>query len=132
MEETQISVVNPVFESVCSIVPKDRKEAAKLFNAVNNPEHRIGDFINKKIAIKDILIEPVEMLDEKTGEMKLQPRVVVIDKDGKAYQAVSIGIYNAVMNLGKCYGAPSWEDPIVCTVKQIPTKNGSMLTLVTE
>ena len=73
----------------CSIQGGDRKTKAMVYNAANNPEYRVGDFINKVINVKDVLVEMIIMENEDTGEPQEVPRVVLIDDEGKAYQAVS-------------------------------------------
>lgn len=112
----------------CSIKAGDRKTKAKLYNASNNPSHKIGDYINKKIKIKDVLVEVIEITDEETGDVETAPRVVLIDEKGEAYQAVSAGIFTAVKKAIQIFGEPTWEEPLEVTIKQIPVKNGSMLT----
>lgn len=127
--ETTAIVSTSMIPSLCSIEAKDRKSAAKVYKALNNPDHRVGDFINKEINIQDVLIEPIEVTNDETGEMNLAPRVVLIDDMGKAYQAVSQGIANSVLLMKKIFGDPTWDEPIPATVRQVSTKRGSMLTL---
>lgn len=113
----------------CSVQGGDRKAKAAIYNAANNPDHKVGDFINKVIMVKDVLVEQIELADEQTGELEVCPRVVLIDDKGKAYQAVSVGIFNAVKTAIQVFGAPTWDEPLPMLVKQVPVKNGSMLTL---
>lgn len=112
----------------CSIQGGDRKTLAKIYNAMNNPSHKVSDYINKTIMVKDVFVELIEMSNEETGEFENVPRVVLIDETGEAYQAVSTGIFNAVKNAIQVFGAPTWDDPLPCEVKQVQVKNGSMLT----
>ena len=115
----------PVGSMVCSIKPDGNREtAAKIYAAMNNPEHRLADFINKKISVTDYLIEVAE-----TGEISIVPRVVLIAEDGKSYQATSYGIANSVRNLVQAVGNAPWQPALQLEVKQRPTKRGSMLTL---
>lgn len=113
----------------CSVQGGDRAAKAKVYNAMNNPDHKVADFINKTIKVKDVLVEMIELPNEETGVIEPAPRVVLIDDKGDAYQAVSQGIYNAIKNAIQIFGAPTWDDPLICTVKQVAVKNGSMLTL---
>lgn len=114
----------------CSIkADGDREKAKKVYNALNNPDFRVADYINQTIAIKDVLVEMRDIVNEELGTVERVPRVVLIDDDGKAYQAVSVGMLNAVQNLITCFGNPTWDEPIEAIVKQVPTKRGSMLTL---
>lgn len=112
----------------CSVKGGDRATKAKVYNAMNNPEHKVGDMINKVINVKDVLVEIIELENEETGEVEEAPRVVLIDDKGEAYQAVSQGIFNAVKNAIQVFGAPSWDEPLPCLIKQVGVKNGSMLT----
>lgn len=118
-----------VGKTVCSITPTgNRKEDARIFSALNNPEYRIANFINKKIAVTDVLVEIRELLNEESGEIETAPRVVLIDEDGKAYQAVSKGIFNAVQNAYRVFGAAPWEPALEIEIKQVAVGKGSMLT----
>lgn len=135
MAENEIMVVDIRNElsseaksTYCSIQGGDRKTLAKIYNAMNNPSHKVSDYINKTIMVKDVFVELIELVDEKTGVVENVQRVVLIDEQGEAYQAVSSGIFNAVKNAIQVFGAPSWDDPLPCTVKQVQVKNGTMLT----
>lgn len=135
MENTQLATIDVANDlsaqstsAYCSIKGGDRKTKAKLYNASNNPDHKVGDFINKTIKVKDVLVEVIELANEETGELEAAPRVVLIDDKGKAYQAVSAGIYNAVRKAINIFGEPTWEEPLEVIIKQVSVKNGSMLT----
>ena len=112
----------------CSVSGGDRKSKALVYNAANNPEHKVGDYINKTINVKDVLVEEIELFNEETGEVECAPRVVLIDADGKAYQAVSVGMFKAIKIAIQVFGAPTWDEPLPMLIKQIAVKNGSMLT----
>lgn len=115
--------------SFCSIKPTgNRKEDAQIFAALNNPEFRLANFINKRLKIVNILVEIREILNDESGEIETAPRVVLIGEDGKAYQAVSKGIFNAVKNAYTVFGNAPWEPALEIEVKQIPVGKGSMLT----
>lgn len=115
---------------VCSIKadPTDRQASAKIYNAMNNPTHRVNDYINKEIDVTDFLIEMTDILNDETGEVSTVPRVVLIDADGESYQSVSIGMANVVRNLVNVCGMAPWNPPVTIRIKQQPTKRGSMLT----
>lgn len=113
----------------CSMQPSDRKGKALLFKAMNNPDKRIGDCINMNIKIKDIYCEVVRCISQETGEVDEVPRVVLIDDKGVSYQSVSKGIFGAVSKLIQIFGAPTWEDPLEVTIKQVTRGANKMLTL---
>lgn len=88
--------------------------AAKLatLSAVSDSEP-IQDNLNKTIHVANIVIQKVDMLDEESGELKAQPRVILIDKDGKAYHGISTPLYRDVKNWLSMLGMPSgWPAPL--------------------
>lgn len=116
----------------CSVVAATPEEKAKLFNAMNNPEKRIGDCINMTINAKDLYVEVVNCTNEKTGEVTACPRIVIIDDKGVGYQAVSVGIFSALKKVIQVFGAPTWESPVKLKVQQITKGSRKMLTLNVE
>lgn len=112
----------------CSIQGGTIEAKKAVFNASNNPDHKVGDYINKVIVVKDVLAELIEVKNEETGEMEVTPRVVLIDVDGKSYQAVSKGIFNALKKAIAIFGSPTWEDGLPILVKQVSVGKGTMLT----
>lgn len=113
-----------------SLQPTTQKEAVDLYNAINNPTARIADMINMEIEIEHILIETVELANERTGEVEEVPRTVFIEPSGKSYVAVSYGIFNSTKRIVKMFGEPqTWEKPLKVMVKQIKKGENSILTL---
>ena len=110
-------------QAVCSIDAVDPETKAIVFNAANNPDHKVKDFVNKTIKVKDVYAEIIEIASEETGEITKVPRIVLIDAD------VSVGMYSAIRKLVAIYGAPTWEPPLTVTVKQKSVGKGSMYTL---
>ena len=114
---------------ICSIeASDDRAQQARIFNAMNDPDCRVADFINKTIEVQDVLIEIRELLNEESGEIVRVPRVVLISPDGTSYQATSQGIFTSVKNAFHAFGAAPWKPALKFEIKQKPVKNGSMLT----
>lgn len=113
----------------CSVQGGDRKTKALVYNASNNPEHKVADYINKTINVKDVLVELIQVENEETGELEEAPRVVLIDDKGEAYQAVSAGMFSAVKKAIQIFGQPTWDEPLPMLIKQVSVKRGSMLTV---
>ena len=113
----------------CSMKAETPEEKMKLFNAMNNPEKRLGDCINKTINAKDLYVEVVNCTNEETGEVTACPRIVIIDDKGVGYQCVSIGIYSAIKKVIQIFGAPTWETPVKLEVMQVTKGARKMLTL---
>lgn len=108
------------------------QEKAALFNAISNPAHKLGDVINKVIFVKDVYCEVIDMqksdrdgnlLFDENGEpvMDKVPRIVLIDREGDTYQAVSMSVMNNITRLFKMFGAPTWEPALPIEVQQRST-----------
>lgn len=110
----------------CSIKSEgDMKSKAAIFNAINSPEEKIAEHINKPIMLKDIVAHPIRLVDEKTGEVLDAMRMVLVDENGVGYEAVSSGIVNAVSRILQIFGQPeTWDGPIKIIPIQKKTRNG--------
>lgn len=113
----------------CSMVPKNEDEEIVLFNAMNNPEKRIGDCINMTINVKHVFCEVVTCVNRETGETNMCPRIVLIDTDGVGYQAVSLGVFSALKKIFAIKGSPTtWKKPVKLQVVQITKGDRKLLT----
>lgn len=112
-----------VTSTFCSVKAETPEEKRALFNAMNNPEFRVEQFINQTIYVKDVFAELVDIMDKNTGEFIQAARIVLIDDEGTGYACVSKGIFHALKKLFKLYGAPTWNEPIGITIKQIRKSN---------
>lgn len=82
----------------------------------------IADNLNKKIMVVNIVIQQVDMLDEKTGEVKAQPRVILIDDKGTAFHGISGPLFRDVKNWFGVLGMPAtWPAPLPVKI----TRQGS-------
>ena len=116
----------------CTMTAVDKKAKATLFNATGNPD-KITSMIGKTIDLLHFYVEIIQVVSEQTGELCNVPRVVLIDKSGKGYQAVSIGMYNAIKRIVSMYGLPeTWDEPLSVEVQQIETKNGRTFNLIVK
>lgn len=97
----------------------------KLYNAINSPEKKIDECINMTIVVKDVIAHPVEILDEKTGELLSLVRTILIDDKGVCYEAVSVGVKNSLQWIFAICGQPTtWKEPIKVKPVQRKTRNG--------
>ena len=115
--------------SYSSLVANTPEEKAALFNLMNNPEKRLSECINMTIEAKDVIIETVECINEKTGEVTKVPRTIIVDKNGVGYQCASFGVFNALKKIFAVFGAPTWETPLPLVVMQITSKEHKIMTL---
>lgn len=114
--------------SFCSLSAETPEEKAKLFRVMNNPEKRLADCINMTIYVKDLFCEVVKCKNQETGETITCPRIVVVDKDGVGYQAVSLGVFSAFKKLIAIFGPPTWESPLPIKVMQTTKGARKLLT----
>lgn len=113
----------------CSMIPKNEDEEIVLFNAMNNPDKRIGDCINMTINVKHVFCEVVTCVNRETGETNMCPRIVLIDTDGVGYQAVSLGVFSALKKIFAIKGSPTtWKKPVKLQVVQITKGDRKLLT----
>lgn len=113
----------------CSMIPNNEDEEIVLFNAMNNPEKRIGDCINMTINVKHVFCELVTCVNRETGETNICPRCVLIDSDGVGYQAVSLGVFSALKKIFTIKGIPTtWKKPVKLQVVQITKGDRKLLT----
>ena len=111
-------------ESYCSIKGDSREALVAMYNAINSPDHKLSDFVGKKLNIKDISIERVENMNDETGDMVANARVVLIDENGESYTCVSSGIYSAIKKLVAVFGEPTWEPALPVEIQHLSTKKG--------
>ena len=104
------------------------KEKALFHNATSNPAHKVGDYINRTIKVKDIYVESIELTDD-DGNVSVAPRIVLVDTEGEAYQAVSRGVLNALTHLIQTFGEPTWDEGLPLIVRQVSFGKNQMLTL---
>lgn len=123
MNNTVLTDLNNT-ESYCSIKGDSREALVAMYNAINSPDHKLSDFVGKKLNIKDISIERVENMNDETGEMAANARVVLIDENGESYTCVSSGIYSAIKKLVAVFGEPTWEPALPVEVQNLSTKKG--------
>jgi len=129
-DDTGISAsLNARSEMFCSLPATTREEKAALFNAMSNPDERLGDHINEIILIKDVFAETIQLTNEETGEIQNVPRIVLIAADGTSYAATSTGIFSALKRVFQLFGTPTWEEPIPVKVLQVTRKERKLLTL---
>jgi len=120
------NLMNPGASFMCSI-PNDgsRAAAVAIYNAVNNKGDSLADHKNEILEIVNVAAHPVNLIDENTGELVNALRVVLIDKNGKNYDAVSQGIVSSLQKIFAIVGpAPYLEEPLKIKVVEQKTRKG--------
>lgn len=105
----------------------DEKLATLDFLTNSTP---LEDVLGKPLALQHYIIQPIEMPDQETGELRSVPRVILIDADGKAYHAISQGVFSSLKNISALAGMPStWESAITVTPTKEKVAKGHVFTL---
>ena len=103
--------------------------AKDFYNAVSQPDTSLKECVNIPIAMTHVSVEVCEMHSEQNGDV-IAPRVVIMDKDGKSYQAVSIGVYQSLKRIFALFGTPdTWTAPLTVVPMLTSTKKGQVLSL---
>ena len=85
----------------------------------------LDEFLGKTINLRNFIVQSIDMADEKTGEMREAPRVILIDDQGNSYHAISHGIMSALTNVVAVVGEPStWPQAIAVKPTQEKTRAG--------
>lgn len=130
MDETRVAIMNDegtcfmmegsAHNTYCSLAVKTQEEKKALFNHINSPDKKLGDFVNMEINLKNVYAETCTYINKETGEATPGVRMVLIDADNVAYASSSSGIYNALTKIFQLFGLPSsWKTPLKVRVKQI-------------
>ncbi len=79
--------------------------------------------IGQEISIRHVLVHEVNMVDDKTGEVTVVPRSVLLCDEG-IYQATSWGVLDSLKLLAAVYGSPEWTPALKVRVTQVTTRKG--------
>ncbi len=82
------------------------------------------DFIGKEFTFKYWFLQPIELVDAKTGEVTIAPRVVLISKEGQAISYCSFGIARSLDIILKYKGFKSLGDGVTVEIKRRKTRQG--------
>lgn len=127
-EIQRISDDNPTY---CSLAAETKEEQAVIYNAMQNPTHKLSDFINQRVTFSNVFMEQVEITDEDGEEIPVKAvRTVLITPDGEGIVATSNGVARSMYNLFKIFGTPeNWEDDMSVIVRQVETARGRTFKL---
>ena len=107
----------------------DMATARDFYNAVSQPDVALKECVNIPIAMAHVSIEVCEVHSELDRDV-IAPRVVIMDKDGKSYQAVSVGVYQSLKRIFALFGTPdTWTEPLTVVPMLTSTKKGQVLSL---
>ena len=89
-----------------------RASQVRIYNAVNVSDNKLDDHKGEVLEITDVIAHSVNLIDENTGEIKDCTRIVLVAKDGKCYDSISLGVYSSLQKIFAIVGLPHWEEPL--------------------
>lgn len=103
----------------------DRASKIKLYNAISDSENALDDHKGEVLEITDMVAHPIELEDEVTKEMVQAMRVVLLDKKGTGYHAVSSGVVSSMQRIIAIVGQGPWTDePLQIVPVEKKTRKG--------
>ena len=105
------------------------EEKIKLYNAINSPDTRIADMVNKPILMTDVIMVKCKINERSTGLERDAVRVIIMDDNGETYTATSSGIANSIRNIFNIFGTLHFPEGLKVTIEQIRTSNVNTLTM---
>lgn len=105
----------------CSLKAETDAERGKLLAALTGRLPKLDTVINQQIAIKNVVVQPVELVSKASGEVVQATRIVLILGDGSMLGCVSEGIRTSLAAIFQLWGPPPWTEPLRFTVKQTDT-----------
>lgn len=138
-KENELSTVmqlSNVGDQYISFTADSYESRVALYNAINTPRHRVKEYINTPINLRDVIVMRVEIRENEEqsgGESELRYRsayrVILIDTDGESYHAISSGIYQSVKTLQAVFGTLHFDEGIKVVVRQKTENNRNLLML---
>lgn len=126
-----VTDLNPaIFENTdtalfSTIQGDDRATRIKVYNAISDSENPLDDHKGEVLEITDMVAHPISLQDEQTGEDIHAMRVVLLDKDGNGYHAVSSGVVSSLQRIIAIVGAGPWtEEPLKIVPVEKKTRKG--------
>lgn len=98
------------------------------FNAGVASDYKLSDFAGKTIVMTAWLVEPIEAVNQLTGELENRPHIVITDADGATYEAQSVGLYQALQRLKAIRPVIDADNPATIEIINRKVRLGSMLT----
>ena len=119
------SLTNANDNFFCSITNDgSRASQVKVYNAINSKGDSLDDHKGEVLEIVDVAAHPVTLVDENTGEVVEALRVILVDKNGKNYDAVSQGIASSLQKIFAVVGMPTFNPPLKMKVVEQKTRKG--------
>lgn len=111
----------------CSMHAETQEDRLAIYDAVSNSAS-IEDAIGKELVVTDVVVQPVEVANPATGELRDANRIVLICDDGAAYGCTSTGVETSLKNLFGIVGMPPWNPGLRLVPIKQQGRNGYKFT----
>lgn len=87
---------------------------------------KLGTVLNTRIIIRDLVLQPMEGINDDDGEVEVYTGITLVCTDGRMFWTGSKGVKKSIHSLFLIYGKPPWKDGAEVTVIQneFVRKNG--------
>lgn len=127
-EVTEIASSNANYGFAASYDLSTEAGQIAAFNAGVASDYKLSDFAGKTIVMTAWLVEPIEAVNQLTGELENRPHIVITDADGATYEAQSVGLYQALQRLKAIRPVIDADNPATIEIINRKVRLGSMLT----
>lgn len=112
-----------------TIQGNDFNTKIKIVDAMTN-SLPVKENLNKTINLVNVIVQSVPMLDTQSGEIKDQPRIILLDADGTAYHAISGGLWRSIQNILGIFPPPAeWPSPLALHIVSAKGRQGDFYTV---
>lgn len=125
---TEIATTNTSYGFAASYDLSTEAGQIAAFNAGVASDHKLSDFAGKTIVMTAWLVEPIEAVNQLTGELETRPHIVITDADGATYEAQSVGLYQALQRLKAIRPVIDADNPAKIEIISRKVRLGSLLT----
>lgn len=131
-EVAKIATPVNIVDGYISFETKTAEDAAKLYNAVSGAKS-LKDVVNVPLKVKDVIVQPIQSLNDESGEVEERILTTLITESGEAYASNSNTVASDIRNLLTFMGEPGtrhWVKPITLVAKSVKSNaDRSFITL---
>lgn len=104
------------------------KRGQKLWvRAMNSECNKLSDYLDRPINVVDAVAHEVALVSERSGEVQVCIRLVVVDSDNECYQCVSTGAWESLRRICVMLGHLPWPEGNVLIPRQRSLSGGKRM-----
>jgi hypothetical protein len=106
--------------SIDGQTPAGRKE---ILSCINGDTEKADGYINTTMYVVHVVMHPVVVENEVTGESINAVRTVLVTAHGERIAFVSVGIAKSLSLISSLISPPPWPKGLKLKLRRVPTKN---------